>query len=69
MSSCVSCGSDITPIRVDGECFRCHVRGIGFTFTGGAFYGKDAFHTTNAEAVAEHLGADNIRNGTIERVR
>jgi hypothetical protein len=66
---CASCGTVLRPIRDDGECFSCHVRGIGFTFVGGAFYGRDGFHTTKAEAIAEHVGEDNIRNGAVERMR
>jgi hypothetical protein len=66
---CTTCGTETTRTRPDGECFRCHVRGIGFTFVGGAFYGRAGFHTTNAEAVAEHIGEDNIRAEHVERAR
>jgi len=44
------------------------VRGIGFTFSGGAFYGKGDFHTTEREFVNEHVGEANIRNDIVERV-
>jgi ribosomal protein L37AE/L43A len=69
VKECTTCGRTDTPIRVDGNCFRCHVRGIGFSFAGGAFYGRDGFHTTEREYIAEHVGEDNIANGTVERVR
>jgi hypothetical protein len=36
---------------------------------GGAFYGRGGFHTTNAEARAEHIGDDRIRDGDVERIR
>jgi len=62
VQACSSCGTTIAPIRPDGECFRCHVRGIGFTYVGGAFYGKDAFHVTEREYLAEHVG-DPHRDG------
>jgi hypothetical protein len=65
--SCATCGTTTAPIRDDGDCYRCHVRGIGFTFVGGAFYGREEFHTTKREALAEHVGEDNLRNGTVER--
>lgn len=65
MKACSSCGTDTAPIRIDGECFRCHVRGIGFTFAGGAFYGKAAFHTTEREYLAEHVG--DVRSDAVER--
>ena len=56
------------PLRDDGECFRCHVRGIGFTFAGGGMYGRQNFNnTTNREAFDRHVG-DHDRDG-IERVR
>jgi len=32
------------------------VRGIGFNFVGGAFYGREGFHTTEREYIAEHVG-------------
>jgi hypothetical protein len=64
----VSCGSVLRPIREDGECFNCHIRGIGFTFVGGAFYGREGFHTTRAEAIEEHVGVDRIRSGDVERM-
>jgi hypothetical protein len=32
------------------------VRGIAFTYVGGAFYGKEGFHTTEREFIAEHVG-------------
>jgi hypothetical protein len=66
MQACVSCGTTIAPIRTDGECFRCHVRGIGFTFAGGAFYGRDGFHTTEREYLAEHVG--DIRSDDVSKV-
>lgn len=65
MKACTSCGTTTAPIRPDGECFRCHVRGIGFTFTGGAFYGRAGFHTTEREFLDTHVG-DPTRDG-IER--
>lgn len=46
-------------------CYPCHIRGIGFTFTGGGMYGRGAFHSaTIGERVrearsnpnAEHIG-------------
>lgn len=68
MRSCATCGTNTAPIRDDGDCFRCHVAGIGFTFVGGAFYGRADFHTTNAEARATHVGEAAIANGDVERV-
>jgi hypothetical protein len=68
-TACVTCGRTDTPIRVDGECFRCHVRGIAFTFTGGAFYGRERFHTTEREYLEQHVGSSRIAAGDVERVR
>ena len=56
MKACSTCGSTITPIRVDGECFRCHVRGIAFTYRGGAIEGRGGWNTTEREFLAEHVG-------------
>jgi hypothetical protein len=68
VKACVSCGNDLTPIRVDGQCFRCHVRGIGFTYRGGGGDGRQNWGRTEREFIREHVGEDNIRNGTVERV-
>ena len=66
MTSCVECGQKISPIRVDGHCFRCHIRTIGWTFAGG----RHAFHDhTTREFLEQHVGIDNIRDGTVERAR
>jgi hypothetical protein len=65
---CSTCGQARLDVRDDGECFVCHVRGIGFTFVGGGGYGRHAFHErTTAEALAEHVG--DVRRDGIERVR
>lgn len=64
----MSCGTRTAPVRDDGECFRCHVRGIGFCFVGGAYSGRADFHTTHREFVAEHVGEDKIRSGEVELV-
>ena len=39
------------------ECFRCRIRGVGFSFVGGGGYTRESFHerTTN-EARREILG-------------
>ena len=65
MKACASCGTTTAPIRDDGDCFRCHVRGIGFTYVGGAFYGRAGFHTTEREYLSEHVG--DPRRDDIER--
>lgn len=54
----------MVPIRPDGECFRCHVGGIGFTFTGGGQYGRQHWNTTRREFMAEHVGE---RRDDVER--
>ena len=57
MTQCAQCGGTSSPIRVDGCCFRCHVRSIGFNFVGGGGYGREAFRErTNREFMAEHYG-------------
>lgn len=57
MNACTGCGRTLVPLRADGECFRCHVRGIGFTFVGGGGYGRAAFsERTKTEYLAEHVG-------------
>jgi len=66
---CASCGTDLAPIRDDGECFRCHLQGIGFAFAGGGGYGRHNWNTTHREFIDQHVGVDNIRDGTVERVR
>jgi hypothetical protein len=43
------------------------VRGIGFNFVGGAFYGRDAFHTTEREFLAEHVNADHVASGDVAK--
>ena len=56
MAACKTCGNKITAIRVDGNCFRCHVRSIGFTYRGGAIEGRAGWNTTQREFLAEHVG-------------
>lgn len=38
------------------ECFRCHVRGIGFTFHGSANPGRSGWNRTATEWKLEHFG-------------
>ena len=37
-------------------CFKHHIAGIGFTFTGGGHQGQGAFHQTQREYLSEHMG-------------
>jgi hypothetical protein len=51
---CKTCGR-VREIRPSGECFACHVKGIGFTWVGGEGYGRQAFHDmTYREAIEQH---------------
>jgi len=64
---CNRCGRIDVPLRRDGECFRCHCQGVGFTFTGPR-YGRASFHDeTRAEFLAENVGVERIRSGQVER--
>lgn len=51
-----SCGKRLNEAdHIRGECYRCSVSGIGFTFTGGGGYGRHQFHeSTLAEAMREN---------------
>jgi hypothetical protein len=60
----------IRPLRTDGQCFRCHIQGIGFTFVGGGRYGRRNFHdATTREFIDHNIGEHRIRSGDVERVR
>jgi hypothetical protein len=49
------------------ECFRCRVASVGFTFTGGGGYGREAFvGRTNAEFLAENVG--DVRRPGVEKM-
>ena len=38
-------------------CYPCHVRGIGFTFTGGGGYGRETFKArTTSEFLRDYAG-------------
>ena len=57
MRKCLEChqkdpepGTDI--------CFRCRIRGVGFTFRGGALVGHAGWHRTEREHLNEHFGVD-----------
>jgi len=66
---CTGCGRTYVVIRADGQCFRCHCKGIGFTFVGGGGYGRGAFHeSTTAEFLEANVGRERIRSGEVERV-
>jgi hypothetical protein len=65
VKACTGCGTTIAPIRADGECFRCHVRGIGFTYTGGGHYGRANWNQTRHEWLDQHIG--DPRRDDIER--
>jgi len=39
-------------------CFRCHVKGVGFGFRGGAVLGRGGWNTTRSEWLKENLNAD-----------
>lgn len=45
-------------------CYPCHIRSVGFTFTGGGMYGQDAFHSaTIGERIREaqsHPNAEHV---------
>ncbi len=44
-----------------GECFRCRIQGVGFSFRGGGGYGRENFHErTNAEFLRENDGPGTI---------
>lgn len=49
-----ACGKFAEPGR--DTCFRCRVASVGFSWKGGALYGKDGFHTTQREFLKEHTG-------------
>jgi hypothetical protein len=66
VSQCVTCGAMTTRHSPDGECFRCHVHGIGFTYRGGAIVGHGGWHTTEREYLAEHVG--DTRSPDVEKV-
>lgn len=54
---CKNCGSEHD--RGEGQlCFRCHVKGISFTFRGGAIKGKRGFHMTQGDWLREHMEVD-----------
>jgi hypothetical protein len=67
VTRCRTCGTGERAIRSDGECFRCHIRGIGFTFQGGGFYGRENWNKgTVKEFLTNNVAPD--RDG-IERAR
>jgi hypothetical protein len=50
MAHCISCDKDKPNVDDSGECFRCRVSGIGFSFVGGGGFTREAFHAaTNHE--------------------
>ena len=60
------CGKDVEPGR--GECFRCRVSTVGFSFAGGGGYGRSNFtERTNAEWLNEHVGdvKQGLKEGTM----
>jgi len=51
---CCACGALIADADENslrhGECFKCRIQGIRFTFVGGGGYGRETFHNgTTAE--------------------
>ena len=60
------CGKAAEP--GEEHCFLCRVRSVGFTFSGGGGYGRDAFSSrTNGEWLNEHVGdvKEMTKNGEI----
>lgn len=46
----------VRPLRASGECFGCHIKGIGFSWVGGGGYTRQGFHdSTITEARNEEL--------------
>lgn len=44
-----------------GECFRCRIEGVGFSFRGGGGYGRKQFHEmTNTEFLRENDGPGTV---------
>jgi hypothetical protein len=55
--------------RLDGECFRCHVQGIGFTFRG-AHLGRKGWNEGTVMGEQRELYADAKAAGVeMERMR
>ena len=43
--------------RPSGECFGCHIRGVGFNYVGGGGYGRNVWNdSTIPQRVREEIG-------------
>jgi hypothetical protein len=63
VTRCQTCGTEPADIRPDGDCFRCHLRGIAFR------YPQILRDYTTREFIDTHVGVDNIRSGVVEKAR
>lgn len=65
---CVTC--ETKTAEPDGEeCFRCRIRGVGFTFRGGGGYTRESFRErTNTEFLNEHVGFDHPEQIRSEKI-
>lgn len=63
MDHCTGCGRLIEEAHWTGTCYRCHLRGLSFTFRG-AYANRESFHD---ETIAE-VQRDIERNPNAERI-
>ena len=54
MTECAQCGREHD--RDGGLCFRCHVQGIRFSFSGSAQPGRKGWNRTANDFKLEHFG-------------
>jgi hypothetical protein len=68
---CAHDGCD-KPIDRDGVCFLHRVKGVGFSFRGGAVIGRNGWNMTKSEFLRENLGAESekqlAKRADIEKV-
>jgi hypothetical protein len=61
----------VKPIDRDGLCFLHRVKGVGFSFRGGAIIGRNGWNTTRREFLQEHVGGTErelANNPSVEKV-
>lgn len=67
---CAHDGCD-KPIDRDGVCFLHRVKGVGFSFRGGAVIGRNGWNTTRSEWLQENVGGTErelAKNPNVEKV-
>jgi hypothetical protein len=59
----VTCACGRATDRPDGECFACHVRGVGFTFRG-VHLGQKQWHEDTLHSMQQDIYAGARASGT-----